>query len=140
MNSHYYFSQTELATLKAKYKRLRDLLSAERLVEATRPRRDLATSPKFGYHKDGTPIVGVTQLKRGDKHVYWARIRVSVAQNGNDKTVSLGYYDTPTSAGWAYRVAHYGLWGDCSYCSGETDNAVRQVYRQVMEGGGRWGL
>ena len=129
MESHYYFTETELATLKAKYKALRALLSAERLTEATRPRADLAKAPQHGYFHDGYPIVGVT--KRGKR--FWARIRVSVAQNGEDRTVSLGYYDSPISAGWAYRVAHYALWGDCSYCSGEEDNAVRQVFRQVSE-------
>ncbi len=125
--SHYYFAETELRTLRAKYKQLRGLLSAERLVEATTPRRDLAVDPQHGYFHDGYPIVGVT--RRGRR--YWARIRVSVAQNGKDRTVSLGYYDSAVAAGWAYRVAHYALWGDCSYCSGEADNSVRQVYRQV---------
>jgi len=125
---HYYFTESELKTLRAKYKSLRALLSAERLVEASRPRADLAQSPQHGYFHDGYPIVGVT--KRGKR--YWARIRVAVAQNGTDRTVSLGYYDSPLSAGWAYRIAHYALWGECSYCSGEADNAIRQVYRQVV--------
>jgi len=125
---HYFFTHTELSTLRAKYKELRELLSAERFVESSKPRADLAKSPKYGYFHDGYPIVGVT--KRGRR--YWARIRVSVAQNGADRTVSLGYYDSALSAGWAYRVAHYALWGECSYCSGESDNAVRKLYRQLV--------
>jgi len=125
----HYFTQAELSTLKMKYKELRALLSAERLVEASRPRKDLAVSPKFGYHHDGVPIVGVTRY-RGK---YWARIKVTVAQNGTVKTVSLGYYSSADSAGWAYRVAHHALWGDCSYCTGESDNAIRQAFRAVCE-------
>jgi len=129
MDAHYYFTATELATLKNKYKELRELLSAERLIEATRPRKDLATAPQFGYHHDNTPIVGVTKT-RGK---YWARIRVAVCQNGEDRTVSLGYYSSADAAGWAYRVAHHALWGDCSYCTGEEDNEVRKVFRMVTE-------
>jgi hypothetical protein len=76
MESHYYFTKTELATLQAKYKELRSLLSAERLIEASKPRKDIAMSPQFGYHHDRVPIVGVTK-HRGR---YWARIKVCVAQ------------------------------------------------------------
>ena len=125
-----YFTDSELSTLRAKYRNLRDMLSAERLTEASTPRADIAAAPTYGYHSDGVPIVGASFDKRAKKRPFLARIRVTVAQNGRDKTVSLGYYETAEKAGLAYRVAHMALWGEMSYAGCE-DSPVKTLYRRI---------
>ena len=72
--------------------------------------------------KDGThPTVPPIANKVGFAGVdytngsFRARIRFCNALSGKDTRITLGRFDTPAEAGFAYAAAHVVLWGSLSY-------------------------
>lgn len=109
--------------------------ASERMIIAVEVVKRLGTARA----KDGThPVVPPIANKVGfegvylDRGKYRSRIRYCAALNARDTRLNLGRWDSAADAGYAYAVAHVGLWGALSYFVSEVSAKELAAARYIV--------